>query len=141
MLGGFAGNKVGIHLRSGEATDEITQLAEEIRADLVVVGSGGKGPHLKSWLVGSTAERLVSSARFPVLLAGPRHASVESHEPTIEPPCPDCLSARAKSDGTTWWCERHSHHTARAHTYSYTREIPFSTRDEVVIPAGVDNPS
>jgi nucleotide-binding universal stress UspA family protein len=137
QLGGLRGMTVGIHLRSGAPVREIAELANEVRADLVVVGSHA-GPHLKSWVLGSTAERLVASAPFPVLIAGPKPVAAEAHEPAIEPPCSDCLRARATSSGARWWCERHSQHAKRAHTFSYQRELPFASHDAEVIPTGIE---
>lgn len=135
--GGFNAMTVGIHLRTGKPVREIVQLVTDVRADLIVIGSH-KGPHLKSWLVGSTAERLVAWAPFPVLIAGPKPAAHEKQEPAIEAACADCLKTRALSSGATWWCERHSHHAKRAHTFSYQRELPFESHDSEVIPTGVD---
>jgi nucleotide-binding universal stress UspA family protein len=134
-LGGLKAMTVGIHLRAGKPVREIVQLATETQADLIVVGSH-KGPHLKSWLLGSTAEHLVATAPCPVLIAGPKPKPV-AHEPAIEPACPDCLRIRAASHGADWWCERHSHHAKRAHTFSYQRELPFATQDSAVIPTGI----
>jgi len=136
-IGGLRGITVGIHLRFGKPVREIAQLATDVRADLIVVGSPA-APHLKSWLVGSTAERLVAWAPFPVLIAGPKPAAHEKQEPAIEAACADCLKTRALSSGATWWCERHSHHAKRAHTFSYQRELPFESHDSEVIPTGVD---
>jgi nucleotide-binding universal stress UspA family protein len=133
-LGGMKAVTVGIHLRGGKPVREIVQLATDLHADLIVIGSH-KGPHLKSWIVGSTAEHLVASAPCPVLVAAPTHEV--HHEPAIEPACPDCLRARAASHGAQWWCERHSHHAKRAHTFSEQRELPFATVDGAVFPTGV----
>jgi nucleotide-binding universal stress UspA family protein len=135
-VGGLKAMTVGIHLRTGKPVREIVQLATEVRADLIVLGSH-KGPHLKSWLLGSTAERLVATAPCPVLIAAPKAKAAEVHEPEIEPACPDCLRVRASSDGDAWWCERHAHRALRAHTFSYQRELPFATHDSEVIPTGV----
>jgi len=41
----------------------------------------------------------------------------------IEPPCPDCLQVQATTNRATLWCDRHSQHHSRAHTYS---ELPES---------------
>ena len=136
LIGGLAGMTVGIHLRSGKPVREIIQLAAEVGADLVVVGSH-RGPHLKHWIVGSTAEKLVRGASCPVLVASPRPRRPEVPEPTIEPPCPDCVRARAASGGTQWWCERHSHRANGGHAFSYQRELPFVSHDSEVIPTGI----
>jgi nucleotide-binding universal stress UspA family protein len=135
-LGGLKAMTFGIHLRAGKPVREIVQLATDLRANLIVVGSH-KGPHLKSWLVGTTAERLVADAPCPVLVASPRPTTEVKHEPAIEPACPDCLHARAISRGANWWCERHSHHAKRAHVFSYQRELPFADHDSEVIPTGI----
>ncbi len=135
-LGGLKAMTVGIHLRTGKPVRELVQLATDVSADLIVIGSS-KGPHMKSWLVGSTAEHLVAAAPCPVLVAPPKSKVVEAHDPAIEPPCPDCLRARASSHGANWWCERHAHHAQRAHTFSYQREIPFASHDSEVIPTGI----
>src|SRR5277367_1133420 len=125
---GLRGVEVGIHLRGGKTVREIVQLATDVQADLIVVGSH-KGPHVKDWILGSTVERLVSSAGFPVLVAAPRPKSVEKHEPAIERPCPQCVAARVASGGKQWWCERHAHEAVTGHTYSYQSELPFSAHD------------
>jgi nucleotide-binding universal stress UspA family protein len=134
---GLRGVKVGIHLRGGKTLREIVQLATDVQADLIVVGSH-KGAHVKDWIVGSTVERLVSGAAFPVLVAAPKPKDLEKHEPAIEPPCPQCVAARVASGGKQWWCERHSHEAVTGHTYSYQRELPFSAHDSAVSPTGVD---
>jgi nucleotide-binding universal stress UspA family protein len=131
------GVKVGIHLRGGKTVREIVQLATDVQADLIVVG-WHKGPHVKDWIVGSTAKRLISGAAFPVLVAAPEPRDLEKHEPAIEPPCPQCVAARVASGGKEWWCERHSHEAVSGHTYSYQRELPFSSHDSAVSPTGID---
>lgn len=135
-VGGLGGITVGIHLRSGNTVREIVQLASDVHANLIVVGTDEK-PHLKSWIVGTLAERLLKAAPCPVLVAGPAPEPV-AHEPAIEPPCADCLAARASSHGKTWWCERHTRAMKHAHLFSYEREIPFAEHDSEVIPTGID---
>jgi nucleotide-binding universal stress UspA family protein len=136
IAAGLRGISVGIHLRAGKAVREILQLATEVQADFIVVGSH-KGPHIKDWVVGSTVERLMSGSDFPVLVAAPK-VKAEKIEPAIEPPCPQCVQARAASGGKQWWCDRHSHEANQAHTYSYQRELPFASHDSSVSPTGVD---
>ena len=130
------GITIGIHLRAGKPVREIVQLATEVHADIIVVGSH-KGPHLKQWIVGSTAEKLIAGAPCPVFVASPTPPVPEKHEPMIEPPCPQCVQARKASGGATWWCERHQHLASGAHTYSYQRELPFASLDSAVFPTGI----
>jgi nucleotide-binding universal stress UspA family protein len=134
---GLQGISVGVHLRAGKPVREILQLATEVGANLIVVGSH-KGPHLKDWIVGSTGERLMKAGPFPVLVASLKPKEPEQVEPAIEPACPQCLQARAATGGKQWWCERHMHEANQAHTYSYQRELPFATHDSAISPTGVD---
>ena len=54
-------------VRNGVAFDEITRVAKEINADLIIVNTHGY-TGLKHVLVGSTAERVVRHAPCPVLV-------------------------------------------------------------------------
>jgi nucleotide-binding universal stress UspA family protein len=137
ILEGLRGITVGVHLRGGKVVREILQLATDVDAKLIVVGSH-KGPHIKDWIAGSTVERLVSSGTFPVIAAAAKAKEPEKHEPAIEPPCPQCVQTRIASGGKQWWCERHTHAASLGHTYSYQREIPFSTHDSSVSPTGIE---
>ncbi len=135
--GGLGGMSVGIHLRAGRPVREIVQLAAEVHADLIVVGSHRR-QHLRHWLFGSTAEKLSAGAACPVLVAHPRPAQSREHVIVIEPPCPDCVRAREVSHGAQWWCDRHANRVNTGHTFSYQRELPFASHDSAVIPTGVD---
>jgi nucleotide-binding universal stress UspA family protein len=135
--GGLKGITVGIHLRAGNPVSELARFAMETHADIIVLGSK-KGPHLKNWILGSTAEKLVASAPCAVVIARPVPDAPEKPEPVIEPACPDWLRARAASGGAEWWCPRHQEHAKLAHTYSYQRDVPFATHDSAVIPTGID---
>ena len=137
-LGGLEGQAVGIHVRCGHPARELAQLAKDVCADLVVLGTH-KGPHLKQLVLGSVAERLLKASPCPVFIAGPMPATADdAHEPAILPPCPECMQARVKSAGSEWWCSRHAQHHAQAHSYSFHRELPFRTHDGAVTPTGVD---
>lgn len=127
---------VGIHLRTGKPVQELVQLATELDAGLIVVGTH-KGPQLKSLFVGTVAEHLIAVSPCPVLVAGPRPSLEESSAVVIEPPCPACVGTRAASHGATWWCETHGHPAKQAHAFSYMRELPLATHDSEVIPTGV----
>jgi nucleotide-binding universal stress UspA family protein len=109
--------RVVIHVRMGDADVEIAQLASDLEADLIVVGTHGyKG--IDRILLGSVAEAMIRNAPCPVLTYRPK--AIRRWE-RIEPPCPDCLAVRQATGRATLWCERHSQRHPRAHTYS---EIP-----------------
>lgn len=57
-----------VHLRKGLAAPTINDVAEEIDADLIIVGAHPR-PSVARFLVGSTAERVIRLAHRPVLVA------------------------------------------------------------------------
>jgi nucleotide-binding universal stress UspA family protein len=108
-----------IHIRLSDPTPAIVQLASDIEADLIVVGTHGRSG-LARLLLGSVAEGVVRRAPCPVLVVRPVGVELAADGPRIEPPCPQCLEARRASAGAQFWCERHQEHHARAHTYHFT---------------------
>jgi nucleotide-binding universal stress UspA family protein len=56
-----------IHLREGRAAEEIVQVAEEIGAGLIVMGSRGYG-RLRRALLGSVSDAVVRHAHCPVTI-------------------------------------------------------------------------
>jgi nucleotide-binding universal stress UspA family protein len=130
-FGGLPGTPIGVHVRTGDVAREIVQLASDVGADLILLGSR-KGIHLPGWVASSASAKVMASAPCAVLVAGPRPAPLEKHEPAIEPPCAECVSARFTTHGHVWWCERHAAHHDRPHTYSDIRELPFASHDGAV---------
>ena len=63
------GTVAGVHLREEEPAEEIIALAEELEADLIVVGSRDRG-RIRRALTGSVSDRVVRRARCPVLVVG-----------------------------------------------------------------------
>jgi nucleotide-binding universal stress UspA family protein len=57
----------GMHLRQGRISDEVIELARELGAGLLVVGSRGHG-QIGRILMGSHSEEIVHRARLPVLV-------------------------------------------------------------------------
>ncbi|WP_437277088.1 universal stress protein [Sorangium sp. So ce375] len=61
-------------LRAGVPDEEICRLAEEIGADMIVIGTHGRGAVARA-LLGSVAQKVVRSAKVPVLsVRGPQSA-------------------------------------------------------------------
>ena len=107
------------HIRVGKPDLEIAQLASDLRADLIVVGTHGyRG--LDRLLLGSVAESLVRHAPCPVLTYRPKVTPIWEQ---IAPPCPDCVRTQEETHRAKLWCERHSERHPKAHTYS---ELPES---------------
>jgi nucleotide-binding universal stress UspA family protein len=117
QLGGV--DTVG-HLMVGPPQRQILQLASDLGADVLVVGTHDPGKLARLFL-GSVAESLVRKAPCPVLVVRPRR---ESHPdvPEILPPCPECVATRTATAGAQLWCERHSRHHPSIHTYNETAD-------------------
>ncbi len=107
-------DRVVAHLRFDAIADELAQLAADLEADLVVVGTHGR-KGLSRLLLGSSAEATVRLAPCPVLVARPK--AVPDAPPRIEPPCPRCLETRRDTQGAEWWCETHRERHGQRHTY------------------------
>ncbi|WP_437737530.1 universal stress protein [Sorangium sp. So ce1335] len=110
--------RVVVHFRRGAAAENIAQLAADLDADLVVVGSHGHRG-LERLLLGSVAERVSRLARCPVWIVRPKDHATAGRVPEIEPPCPECVKHRQETGGAGLWCARHAEHHIRPHRYSY----------------------
>jgi universal stress protein A len=56
-----------IHIRKGKPHEEILQAAEELKVDMIVIGSHGR-KGLERAIFGSVAERVTRMAQVPVLI-------------------------------------------------------------------------
>lgn len=108
------------HVTVGEPWREIVQLATDLSADLVVVGTQDL-QGVARLLLGSVAAQVARSAPCEVLVVRGKRAPTES-VPEILPPCEDCLTAQQTSRGKTLWCARHLEKHPHAHTYGDTNE-------------------
>ena len=63
--------EVSFHVRLGDAVEAILQLAVDVDADLLIVGTHGQRG-LERLLLGSVATRLVMEAHLPVFVARPK---------------------------------------------------------------------
>ncbi|HEY4175469.1 MAG TPA: universal stress protein [Kofleriaceae bacterium] len=83
LVAAFAGRRTAsevqfyVHARIGKAADEILQVAEELGADLILIGSHGK-TGLERLVLGSVSERVVREAKCAVVVArAKRYTDVE----------------------------------------------------------------
>ncbi|KAA8998070.1 universal stress protein UspA [Affinibrenneria salicis] len=60
-------DRISINIRQGSIYDEILKEAEEIKADLIVIGS--RRPSVTTYLLGSNASAIVRYAKTSVLVA------------------------------------------------------------------------
>lgn len=109
------------HLVLGPPADELVQLASDLEADLIVVGTHGRRG-VARLLIGSTAERVVRLATCAVLVERPKVNTAEP-EPRIEPPCPRCVEARKSSGNAELWCSQHREKHGRRHTYHLADQV------------------
>jgi nucleotide-binding universal stress UspA family protein len=111
------------HIAQGIPAEQIVQIASDLDADLIVVGTHGRRG-VKRFMLGSIAERVVRLATCPVLVERPKtvHAA-EAEAPNIEPPCPRCVETRETTGGRELWCEQHRQRHGRRHTY-HSRQSP-----------------
>jgi nucleotide-binding universal stress UspA family protein len=109
--------RVVCHLRFHSPAHEISQLASDLQADLVVVGMHGRNA-VARFFIGSVAESVTRLAPCPVLVFRPKGLPPEY--PRIEPPCPRCVDERVASAGTRYWCEQHREHHGQRHVYYQT---------------------
>ncbi|HEU5074067.1 MAG TPA: universal stress protein, partial [Polyangiaceae bacterium] len=112
------------HIRLEFAAEEIAQLAADVHADIVVVGTHGRRG-LRRLFLGSVAEGVVRLAQCPVLVVRPKGES--GTVPQIEPPCPRCVETRAATNGEVMWCEQHRERHGQRHTYHYESRVAKGT--------------
>jgi len=125
----LAGRDVVAHVRFAPPHEAIVQLAVDVDADLVVVGTTPR-KGIAKLVHSSVSSRVLKHAECAVLLVRKKNHAGMAKTPRIEPACAKCQAIRSMSGGSTWWCERHAEHQALPlHVYSYHRER--SLRSEV----------
>jgi nucleotide-binding universal stress UspA family protein len=92
----------------------ITNLARELEADMIVVGTHGRRG-LARWLLGSVAEGILRHASCPVFAIPP--PADETPPLVLDEVCPACVEARQQSDGRELWCEQHQGRQGRRYTH------------------------
>ncbi len=114
------------HYRVGAPANEVVQLAVDLDADLIVVGTHGRRG-VSRLVMGSVASTILKKARCPVFVVRPKDHQNVGEVPEIEAPCPNCLDTRSKTFGKQMWCERHANmRRFKPHHYSYKTNDPTS---------------
>jgi nucleotide-binding universal stress UspA family protein len=96
--------RVCAHVHEGSATTVIAQLAEDIEADVVVVGNHDRAGANRAFF-GAAVEKLVRMAPCPVLII--RSKSIRSSDP-IATPCPACEAGKRLTWGVHLRCLDHA---------------------------------
>jgi hypothetical protein len=122
--------RVHTHQRLGAVADEIAELASDLEADLVVVGTHSRRG-VERLLLGSVAERVVRIAPCPVVVVRTKQ---DSSIPKIQPPCPYCVAERKKTNGEELWCQTHRERHVRAHAYHYVHRNSAESTHPLTVP-------
>jgi nucleotide-binding universal stress UspA family protein len=128
-----AAKKVVMHVRVGRPAEALSQLAVDLDAELIIVGTHGRRG-LEKFVLGSVAQDLLQIAHCPVLIARPKDFRGLSKTPKPEPLCDDCAKARADSDGETLWCAWHARPHIRAHVYGYEEQYYSPGHTTTLVP-------
>lgn len=104
-----------IHIAAGDPATQILQVAANIHADMIVVGTRAMST-LERFLLGSVVEPVTRRAQCPVYVVRPKDYHT-SRVPDVEPPCPDCLDMQRRTHGDELWCKRHSARHVRANVH------------------------
>jgi len=112
------GVKVVAHEAFGNPAKVIVEMASDLLASAIVVGTHGR-QGVQRMVMGSVAEAVVRRAGCTVSVVRPM---LHHHPaPSIEPPCPSCVETRARTGGSEYWCAQHTEKHGRRHTYYNTR--------------------
>jgi nucleotide-binding universal stress UspA family protein len=84
-----------LHVRTGAPDEQIAQLADELNADLIVMGQFGL--HKRN-----IPNRVLQAAQCPTLVVGMPGAADTS------PRCAMCHVTREETDGARWFCSSHA---------------------------------
>ncbi len=99
-----------LHVRRGKPEVEITELAAEIRGDLIVIGQFGL--HYPRPSDKNLPNRVLQQAVCPTLVVGFPEALDSS------PRCPTCSAVREDTEGERWFCPQHVSSGGREHFVS-----------------------
>ncbi|MEO8701689.1 MAG: universal stress protein [Kofleriaceae bacterium] len=87
-----------LHVRLGKPEEQIAQLAAEVRADLIVIGTFGlhHGGSLKN-----VPNTVIQNAVCPTLVVG-MPDTIDAKQ------CPVCVALREATEGDQWFCDDHA---------------------------------
>lgn len=106
--------QASFHVSTGTPWRAIAQVAANLRADLLVVGTHDRHGFQRA-VLGSVASAVVERAPCPVYVARP--VDYSAAEPEIEPPCPECVAMQFETRGAKLWCARHAERHVHGHLH------------------------
>ena len=121
-----------VHLAAGEPAAQILQVAANIHADMIVIGTR-EMTRLERFLLGSVVEPVTRRAQCPVYVVRKKDYHTRDLA-EIEPPCPECLAVQRKSNGAELWCARHSERHVHGNIH-YELPEGFGQGSSLILPA------
>ncbi len=104
-----------VHLAAGEPAAQILQVAANVHADMIVIGTREMST-LERFLLGSVVEPVTRRAQCPVYVV--RNKDYHTRDlKEIQPPCADCLAKQRETNGAELWCARHAQRHVHAHLH------------------------
>jgi hypothetical protein len=88
-----------LHVRAGKADEQISALAQDVLADLIVIGQFGL--HHPRASLKTVPSRVLSAAPCPTLVVGMPQPLQRSEI------CGACAAVREASSGERWFCDEH----------------------------------
>jgi len=104
-----------IHIAAGDPATQILQVAANIHADMIVIGTRELS-RLERLLLGSVVEPVTRRAQCPVYVVRPKDYHTRA-VPEVEPPCAECLAIQRSSGGAELWCAQHRQRHVKANLH------------------------
>jgi nucleotide-binding universal stress UspA family protein len=120
-----------IHLAAGDPATQILQVAANLHADMIVIGTR-ELTKLERLLLGSVVEPVTRRAQCPVFVV--RKTDYHSKDVReIEPPCAECVKVQRESAGAELWCARHKQRHVHGHLH-YELPEGFGQGSSFILP-------
>jgi nucleotide-binding universal stress UspA family protein len=87
-----------LHVRAGKPDEQISSLAQDLQADLIVIGQFGL--HTRGESLKTLPSRVLQAAPCPTLVVGMPHA-------LQQPMCFACARVREETEARNWFCDDH----------------------------------
>lgn len=107
------------HLGLGTPSEAILQVATDIEADLIVLGTHHRRG-LERIVLGSVAEEVMRDATCAVMIVTAKNYAGRLRSARPDPACAACLKVRAKSTGAAYWCDVHARPHIETHVFEPT---------------------
>jgi len=108
--------RVETHISAEPPNEALSMMAEELEADLIVVGTHEHKGISRMWH-GLTSEQVMRSAPCSVLIVKKPDRGL--NVPEFAHACQRCIEVRQKTNGRNLWCVQHNEKHGPRHTYRF----------------------